>query len=70
MTDFGQADMYLGMQIARDRSTSKIKIDLRKHMQVVLDRFNMTDCNPVSTPMKTGVKLCIRNDTASPEKIN
>lgn len=28
----------------------------------MLDRFKMTDCNPVSTPMETGLKLCKQSD--------
>lgn len=70
MTDMGQAHMYLGMQITRDPNTNNIKLDQQKYIQVVLERFNMTDCNPVSTPMETGLKLGHRSDSASPDEIN
>lgn len=64
MTDMGDAHMYLGMQITRNRKLNTLFLDQRKYIQVVLDRFKMTDCNPVSTPMETGIKLSKRDNQA------
>ena len=69
MTDLGQASMYLGMQITRDRNRNTIFLNQRKYIEIILDRFKMTDCNPVSTPMETGLKLCKRADTATPDEM-
>lgn len=69
MTDLGPAHMYLGMQITRNRLTNTILLDQEKYLQVALDRFNMTDCNSVSTPMETGLKLCKRTNTATLQEI-
>ena len=66
MTDMGSAHMYLGMQISRNRTSNTITLDQRKYVQIVLDRFNMSNCNPVSTPMETGLKLGKRIDNATP----
>lgn len=70
MTDLGPAHLYLGMQIARNRSTHTLYLDQKKYIQIVLERFNMTNCNPVSTPMETGLKLTHRSDKASAKEIN
>ena len=70
MTDLGPAHLYLGMQITRDRSKRTLELDQKKYIQIVLDRFNMTDCNAVATPMETGLKLSRRVDKAPPKEIN
>ena len=70
MTDMGQAHLYLGMQIIRDRASRTIKVDQQKYIQIILERFNMGNCNSVSTPMETGLKLCKRSDKASPQEIH
>ena len=68
MTDMGKAHIYLGMQITRDRLQNTIYLDQQKYIKVVLERFNMADCNAVSTPMETGLKLSKRDDIATPQE--
>lgn len=65
MTDMGPAHMYLGMQITRNRQANTIYLDQKKYLLTVLDRFDMSNCNAVSTPMETGLKLEKRKDIAS-----
>lgn len=44
-----EANYYLGLEI---NSTSKgLKICQKAHVRKILDRFNFTDCKPVSTPI-------------------
>lgn len=69
MTDIGKAHMYLGMQILRDRSKNTIYLDQQKYLNIVLEKFQMNDCNPVCTPMETGLKLCKRTDMAPPNEV-
>lgn len=69
MTDLGPVHMYLGMQIIRDRANRTIRINQQKYIRVILQRFQMEDCNAVSTPMETGLKLCKRVDPATPNEI-
>lgn len=57
MTDNGEARFILGMHIERDRRAGIIKIHQHKYLKEVLERFHMADCNPVSTPADTNVKL-------------
>lgn len=69
MTDLGPAHMYLGMQITRDRPNRTIFLDQQKYIRVILQRFQMQNCNAVSTPMETGLKLTKRDDPASADEI-
>lgn len=51
MKDMGTAKFVLGMRITRNAKTGSISIDQGHYIREILDKFNMTDCNPVSTPM-------------------
>lgn len=57
MTDNGEAKFVLGMEIERDRVSGTISVCQRKYIRDVLDRFGMSDCNPVSTPVDINQKL-------------
>ena len=58
MTDLGEVSLILGMKITRDRSKRTLRISLTDYTRSILDRFNMKDCNPVSTPI-TGAELSL-----------
>jgi Reverse transcriptase (RNA-dependent DNA polymerase) len=53
ITDLGSVSLYLGMQVVRDSVTGSISIDQNHYVDVLLDRFNMTDCNRALTPATT-----------------
>lgn len=57
MKDMGEARFVLGMQIQRDRTKGTIYIDQKRYINDILTRFNMTECNPASTPMDSNQKL-------------
>ncbi len=57
MKDLGEAHYVLGIQIERDRKHRLLHISQREYLKNVLDRFGMSDCNPISTPMDINVKL-------------
>lgn len=57
MTDNGKAKFILGMHIERDRAAGTISINQHKYLNEILERFNMADCNPVSTPVDVNAKL-------------
>lgn len=50
MKDMGDLQMILGMRIIRDRDNQLIKIDQHLYIKKILKKFNMEQCNPVSTP--------------------
>src|SRR5690242_15951928 len=45
MTDLGSVSLYLGMQVIRDSATGSIDINQNHYVDVLLERFNMLDCN-------------------------
>lgn len=57
MIDNGEAKFVLGMHIQRDRKAGTVKLSQHKYLREILERFNMADCNPVSTPADPNVKL-------------
>src|SRR5579859_5671291 len=56
MKDLGIATRFLGMEIEYGNDGS-IKIHQNRYIQQLLERHGMADCNPVTTPLDTSVKL-------------
>ena len=57
MKELGVAKKILGMEICRDRQAGKLFLSQQRYIKKVLDRFNMNDCKPVSTPLAAHFKL-------------
>ena len=57
MKDLGPANKILGMQIYRDRNNRKIWLSQKNYLKKILQRFNMQDCKPISTPLPINFKL-------------
>ncbi|XP_058003631.1 uncharacterized protein LOC131180053 [Hevea brasiliensis] len=55
MTDLGLMHYFLSIEVVQ--STNGIFVSQKKYLREVLDRFQMKDCNPVSTPTEFGLKL-------------
>ena len=45
------------MKITRDRLNKKLWLSQEKYIDKVLERFNMSTCKPVSTPLANHFKL-------------
>jgi hypothetical protein len=56
MKDLGIAKKFLGMEIEYG-SDGSIKIHQNQYIQQLLERHGMGECNPVTTPLDTSVKL-------------
>jgi transposase InsO family protein len=57
MKDLGEAKFVLGIEIERDRSRREIYLNQQHYIENVLERYRMSDCKPVSTPMESNFKL-------------
>ena len=57
ITDLGEAALYVGIQITRHRNQHTITLSQSRYVKTVIDRFGMTNCNPVSTPLDANVVL-------------
>ena len=55
MTDLGMLHYFLGIEVVQ--SADGIFISQKKYVQEILDRFQMTNCNSVNTPVEYGLKL-------------
>ena len=56
MVDNGYIGYFLGMFIKRDRKNRNLSISQPKYIEAVLEKFGMSDCKPVATPIEPGVK--------------
>ncbi|GJR11302.1 retrovirus-related pol polyprotein from transposon TNT 1-94 [Tanacetum coccineum] len=65
MKDLGPANKILGMQIHRDRVSRKIWLSQKSYVKKILQRFNMQDCKPISTPFATNIKLSSKMSPSS-----
>ena len=57
MKDLGATKQILGMRIIRDKANGTLKLSQSKYVKKVLNRFNMNEAKPVSTPLGRHFKL-------------
>lgn len=55
--DLGEPTFILGMAIRRDPHNGSISLSQKAYLIRVLERFNMTNCNPRYTPLPSGIVL-------------
>ena len=67
--DLGAAKNILVMEIHRDQKAGKLYLSQRKSLENVLDRFQMSKCKPVTTPLATHFKLSAESYRAYEEEI-
>ncbi|KAG8490441.1 hypothetical protein CXB51_016092 [Gossypium anomalum] len=64
MKDLGPAKKILGIEILRDRKTSKLYLSQKGYIEKLLCRFNIRSAKPVSTPLAAHFRL---SSTLSPQ---
>lgn len=57
MKDLGVIQHCIGINIKRNRETGFIIISQEKYIKLILERFGMSDCKPVQTPMEVNTKF-------------
>jgi len=55
--DLGDTKFLLGVEVIRDHKNRTIALSQRQYIIDMLERYRMSDCNPVQTPMQPGLKL-------------
>ncbi|KAF7770864.1 hypothetical protein Agabi119p4_6838 [Agaricus bisporus var. burnettii] len=69
--DLGVARFILGMRIDRDEKDGTIRLSQRSYCERILDRFNMGDATPKSTPLPPGIDLSTVDSTPqSDDEVN
>lgn len=57
MKDIGEVNCFLGMKIERNVQQRVLRVSQRAFLERLLQRFNMSDCKPVSTPIENRLRL-------------
>ena len=57
MKDLGEAHYVFGIQIESNRQARTLSISQQEYLKKVVERFDMFECRPVSTPLDCGAKL-------------
>ena len=55
--DLGPTSYLLGIKVERDRPNRRIYLSQRQYIVDMLDKYGLSNANPVSTPMDPGSKL-------------
>ena len=55
MTDCGLMSFFLGIEVKQQQDG--ISISQKKYAKELLEKFRMSNCNLVSTPVATGLRL-------------
>ncbi|CAN0480721.1 unnamed protein product, partial [Discosporangium mesarthrocarpum] len=50
MSDLGAVSVLLGIKINRNRSSGHLQLSQDHYVKSILERFNMSQCNPTTTP--------------------
>jgi len=57
MSDFGEAQTVLGIQIKRNLEEGWLELDQARYTETVLDKFGMSTCRSVSMPLEQNLKF-------------
>ena len=53
--DLGEAKVFIGLKITRDREVRTISLDQAHYARSILETYQLIDCNAVSILMQPGV---------------
>lgn len=59
MSDCGPLRCYLGTKIDYDQKSGILKMSQRSHIDKILEKFGLVDCNPAKTPMEKGLQMSL-----------
>ena len=68
MKDLGELKWILGMRVSRD-SKGCIRVDQCQYTEQIINRFGMSKCNPVDTPVVPGAILTKADSDHDPESM-
>ena len=69
LRDLGPTSWLLGVEIIRNRPKHSLSLSQHQYIQTLLERFGLSDCTPVSTPLDPGARLSTSMSPTTPEEI-
>jgi hypothetical protein len=69
ITDLGEAHLFLGIQITRDRTTHTMTLSQTKYLKEIMSKFNKDKFHSVTTPAELGIRLDKSQSTADPSVV-
>ena len=66
MKDLGPLTHILGVEVHRDRPRRTLTLSQEAYMKQVLDRYNMSDCNPCKLPLSPGLNFTTDDEPINP----
>jgi len=63
LQDLGEPSFILGIHIVQDKVTGAITLHQERYVREMLEKFNMSNCNPVRNPADPSVVLCTEDDS-------
>lgn len=60
--DLGPISNILGIKVARNRSRGELKISQEQYIKKVLDRFEMSNCGTVNSPLEQNQKFSVAGE--------
>jgi phosphopantetheinyl transferase (holo-ACP synthase) len=67
--DLGEANLFLGMKILRDRSKRELWLGQPHYVQEILERAGLSDCRPRRTPMDANLSLSKDGGKPDPQSL-
>ena len=68
ITDNGPIAWFLGFQIKQDRNTKTISINQHAYIDGLLEKFQLTNAKPVSTPMDPSAQYSVDQCPSTPNQ--
>jgi hypothetical protein len=69
LRDLGPTSWLLGVEVTRDSSKCSLSLSQRQYIKTLLECFNLSDCNPISTPIDPGTRLSSSMSPQTSEEI-
>src|SRR5947207_124564 len=57
MKNMGELKHFLGIQVRRDREHRQIHVDQSEYINIILEKYDLADCNPITIFITTGIRL-------------
>jgi Reverse transcriptase (RNA-dependent DNA polymerase) len=68
--DLGDLSWLLGIEVKRDRKLRTVSLSQRAYIEKIIERFNLQDAHPLSTPLDPHHKLSLSQSPSTPHQFD